>query len=151
MYNRLVPKMRSHFGPESLIIYSKHCDYYQISPIKNDEIRIYYDYLMSEKGQRNQNLINDIAFCLNYISENNETYKDKFTSLIIKKLDINNESINDKFLILIYNVIDFVQNHLKSEKDKLEFLLWYLEIFSLLSKNKTNFLSFKHHRRVLNL
>jgi hypothetical protein len=72
-------------------------------------------------------------------TRNNETYKDKYTSLIIKKLDIYNEPINDKFLTLIYNVIDFVQNHLKFEKDKLEFLLWYLERFSSLSKIKQIF------------
>ena len=139
MYNRLVLKMRSHLGPASLIIYSKHFDYYRINPIKKDDFQMYYYYLMPEKGQRNQNLINDITCCLNYLPENNETYKDKYTSLIIKKLDIYNEPINDKFLTLIYNVIDFVQNHLKFEKDKLEFLLWYLERFSSLSKIKQNF------------
>ena len=85
MYNRLVLKMRSHFGPESLIIYSKHCDYYQINPIKKNDIQIYYDYLMSEQGQKNHKLINDIACCLYYLSESNETNKDKFTSLIIEK------------------------------------------------------------------
>ena len=52
---------------------------------------------------------------------------------------------------LIYNVIEFVQNYLKSEKEKLQFLLWYLERFSSLSKNKTNFLLFKYYRGALKL
>ena len=151
MYNRLISKMRSHFGPESLIMYSKHCDYYQINPIKKDDIQIYYDYLMTEQAQRNQKVINDIACCLYYLSEINEIYKEKFTSLIIEKLDINNDPINDKYMILIYNVIEFVQNYLKSEKEKLQFLLWYLERFSSLSKNKTNFLLFKYYRGALHL
>ena len=151
MYNRLISKMRSHFGPESLIMYSKHCDYYQINPIKKDDIQIYYDYLMTEQAERNQKVINDIACCLYYLSEINEIYKEKFTSLIIEKLDINNDPINDKYMILIYNVIEFVQNYLKSEKEKLQFLLWYLERFSSLSKNKTNFLLFKYYRGALHL
>ena len=69
----------------------------------------------------------------------------------VQNLDINNDPINDKYMILIYNVIEFVQNYLKSEKEKLQFLLWYLERFSSLSKNKTNFLLFKYYRGALHL
>ena len=151
MYNKLTLKMRSHFGPDSLIIYSRHCDYYQINPIKKDDIQIYYDYLMSDQVQKNHKNINDIACCLYYLSENNENYKDKFTSLIIENLDINNDPINDRLMILIYNIIEFVMKHIKSDKDKLQFLLWYLERFSSLSKNKTNFLLFKYYRGALKL
>ena len=108
MYNRLISKMRSHFGPESLIMYSKHCDYYQINPIKKDDIQIYYDYLMSEQAERNQKVINDIACCLYYLSEINEIYKEKFTSLIIEKLDINNDPINDKYMIRKRKITIFI-------------------------------------------
>jgi len=149
MYNKLISKMKAHFGQESLIIYSKHCDYYQINPIKKDNIQIYYDYLMSEQIPRNKKVLNDISCCLYYLSENNEDYKNKFTEQIIENLDYNNDPKNDDMMILIYNIIEFDKKHLNSERDKLEFLLLYLERFSTLSKNKSNFLLFKYYRGCL--
>lgn len=54
MYNRLVSKMRLHLGPESLIIYSKHWDYYKINSIKKDNIQIYYDHLVAENPKKSK-------------------------------------------------------------------------------------------------
>ena len=151
MYQKLIAKMKAHFGQESLIIYSKHCDYYQINPIKKADIQIYYDYLTSDQVPRNKRVLNDISCCLYYLSENNEEFKNKFTTQIIENLDYNNDPINDDMMILIYNIIEFDKKHLNSERDKLEFLLLYLERFSTLSKNKSNFLLFKYYRGCLKL
>jgi len=145
MYDKLVKKMKSHFGEESLIIYSEHCDFYQINPIKKDDVQIYYDYLMSDMIPRNQKVINDIACCLYYLSGWNKEYKEKFTSQIIEKLDINDPK-NDDYMILIYNIIEFDKMYFKYEKNQLEYLLAYLERYSTSAKNKTNFLLFKYYR-----
>ena len=149
MYNRLISKMKSHFGDESLIIYSKHCDYYQINPIKKDDIQIYYEYLTSDQVPRHSKVFNDLACCLYYLAEFNEDYKEKFTSQIIEQLDYNNDQINDDMMILIYNIIEFDKRYLKSEKEKINYLLLYLERFSNLTKNRTNFLLFKYYRGIL--
>ena len=146
MYDKLVKKMKSHFGEESLIIYSKHCDFYQTNPIKKDDIQIYYDYLMTEQIPKNKKVINDIACCLYYLSSWNKEYQDIFTSQILGKIDINNDQKNDDHMILIYNIIEFDKKYLKSERNELEYLLLYLERYSTLSKNKTNYLLFEYYR-----
>ena len=105
IYDNLISKMKSHFGNESLIIYSKSCDYYQINPINKDDIYMYYNYLISDEVPNNQKTINDISCCLYYLSKNNKEYQDKFVSQIIEKLDISNDKINDDTLFLIYNII----------------------------------------------
>ena len=146
MYEKLITKMKSHFGEESLIIYSKHCDYYQMNPIKRADIQIYYEYLMSDNIPKYQKVVNDLSCCLYYLSEYNNDYKEKFTSQIIEKLDYNKDPINDDMMILTFNIIEFDKQYLKSEKEKLDYLLIYLERFSTLSKNKTNFLLYKYYR-----
>lgn len=149
MYNKLISKMKSHFGEESLIMYSRHCDYYQINPIKTADIQIYYEYLMSDQVPKNKKALNSIACCLYYLAEQNEEYKKIFTSLIIEKLDYNKDPINDDHMILLYNIIEFVQKYLKSEQDEIEFLLLYLDKFRSLTKDKTNFLLFQYYRGYL--
>ena len=151
MYDKLISKMKSHFGDESLIIYSKSCDYYQINPIKKEDIQMYYDYLMSDQGANKQKSINDLSCCLYYLSKNNKEEQNKFTSLIIEKLDINNDLINDDTLVLIYNIIEFDEQYLKSERIKLEYLLCYLERFSTHPKSRTNFLLYKYYRGCIKL
>ena len=153
MYNKLISKMKSHFGDESLIMYSKSCDYYQINPIKKEDIQMYYEYLMSnlENDNQNRKALNDLSCCLYYLSKYNKDYQDTFTSQIIEKIDINNDSINDYMLILIYNIIEFDEQYLKSEKLKLEYLLKYLERFSTHPKSRTNFLLYKYYRGCLKL
>ena len=152
MYDKLVTKMKLHFGKdESLIMYSKSCDYYQINPIKIEDVQMYYNYLISEKVQSNQNTINDIACCLYYLSKNNKEYQDKFTSQIIQRLDINKDEINDDTMFLIYNIIEFDEQYLKSEKAYIEYLLAYLERFSAYPKSRTNFILYKYYRGCLKL
>ena len=151
MYNKLISKLKSHFGDESLIMYSKSCDYFQINPIKKEDIQMYYEYLMSDQINNKQKSINDIACCLYYLSKNNKDYQDKFTTQIIERLDINEDLINDDTLVLIYNIIEFDEQYLKSERIKLEYLLNYLERFSTLAKSRTNFLLYKYYRGCLAL
>ena len=151
MYNKLISKLKSHFGDESLIMYSKSCDYFQINPIKKEDIQMYYEYLMSDQINNKQKSINDIACCLYYLSKNNKDYQDKFTTQIIERLDINEDLINDDTLVLIYNIIEFDEQYLKSERIKLEYLLNYLERFSTLAKSRTNYLLYKYYRGCLAL
>ena len=151
MYNKLISKMKSHFGDESLIMYSKSCDYFQINPIKKEDIQMYYEYLISDQVENNQKTINDIACCLYYLSKNNKEFQDKFTSQIIERLDINDDLINDDTLVLIYNIIEFDEQYLKSERIKLEYLLNYLERFSTFAKSRTNFLLYKYYMGCLSL
>ena len=151
MYNKLISKLKSHFGDESLIMYSKSCDYFQINPIKKEDIQMYYEYLMSDQINNKQKSINDIACCLYYLSKNNKEYQDKFTTQIIERLDINEDLINDDTLVLIYNIIEFDEQYLKSERIKLDYLFNYLERFSTLAKSRTNFLLYKYYRGCLAL
>lgn len=150
MYNKLISKMKRHFGQEPLIIYSKHCDYYQIFPIKKDDINIYYQYLKSISIQKNTQYLNEVACCLYYLAQYKEEYKEVFTSEIIENLDYNNDPINEDYMLLIYNIIEFDKRYLKSESDKINFLLLYLERFSNLSKNQTNYLLYQYYRGWLN-
>ena len=151
MYNKLISKIKSHFGEESLIMYSKSCDYFQINPIKKEDIQMYYEYLMSDYVKTENNTINDLSCCLYYLSKYSKDYLDKFTTLIIEKLDINEDRINDDTLVLIYNTIEFDEQYLKSDRIKLEYLLSYLERFSTHPKSRTNFLLYKYYRGCLKL
>ena len=151
IYDNLISKMREHFGKESLIIFSKSCDYFRINQIKKDDIQMYYQYLISNNIQKEDRTINDIACCLYYLSKNNEEYQSKFISLIIEKLNISNDKINDWALVLIYNIIEFDEQYLKSDKNKIQYLLDYLERFSSHPKSRTNYLLFKYYRGCLKL
>ena len=151
MYNKLISKMKSHFGEESLIMYSKSCDYFQINPIKREDIQMYYEYLMSDLIKTEKKAINDLSCCLYYLAKSNKEYQEKFTSQIIERIDINEDKINDDTLVLIYNIIEFDEQYLKSDRIKLEYLLSYLERFSTFAKSRTNFLLYKYYRGILKL
>lgn len=150
MYEKLITKMKLHFGDESLIMYSKSCDYYQINPINDDDIKMYYKYLISNEVPNTKNVINDMACCLYYLSKYDEEYQKKFCNLVISKIDLN-DLINDQHLILIYNIIEFEDQYLKSKKEKLEYLLEYLERFSAYPKNRTNYLLYEYYIGILQL
>jgi hypothetical protein len=143
--------MKSHFGEESLIMYSKSCDYFQINPIKREDIQMYYEYLMSDLIKTEKKAINDLSCCLYYLAKSNKEYQEKFTSQIIERIDINEDKINDDTLVLIYNIIEFDEQYLKSDRIKLEYLLSYLERFSTFAKSRTNFLLYKYYRGILKL
>ena len=147
----IIPKIKSHFGDESLLMYSKSCDYYQTNPISKEDIEKYYKYLMSNQEKRNENNLNEISCCLYYLSQNNKKYQEEFHSYIIERLDIGTDPINDQTLVLIYNIIEFDEQYLKSNSTKLEYLLNYLERFSIFPKSRTNFLLFKYYRGCLKL
>lgn len=146
----IIPRIKSHFGDEYLIMYSKSCDYYQINPLNTGDIEKYYKYLMNQE-KRNENNLNEIACCLYYLSKNNKNYQEQFISFIIERLEIGTDPINDENLVLIYNIIEFHEQYLKSDKTKLEFLLNYLEKFSSFPKSRTNFLLYKYFRGCLKL
>jgi hypothetical protein len=150
MYEKLITKMKLHFGDESLIMYSKSCDYYQINPINADDIKMYYKYLISNEVPNTKNVINDMACCLYYLSKYDEEYQKKFCNLVISKIDLS-DLINDQHLILIYNIIEFEDQYLKSKKEKLEYLLEYLERFSAYPKNRTNYLLYEYYIGILQL
>ena len=143
--------MNTHFGLESLIMYSKSCDYFQIDPIKKEDIQMYYEYLMSDLIKTDKKAINKLSCCLYYLAKNNKEYQDKFTSQIIEGIDINQDKINDDTLVLIYNIIEFDEQYLKSDRIKLDYLLNYLERFSTFPKSRTNFLLYKYYRGCLKL
>ena len=145
----IIPKIKSHFGDESLLMYSKSCDYYQINPLNREDIEKYYEYLMSNQEIKDENNLNEISCCLYYLSQNNKNYQEEFISYIIERLDIGNDPINDKNLVLIYNIIEFDEQYLKSDREKLEYLLSYLERFSIFPKSRTNFLLYKYYRGCL--
>ena len=147
----IIPKIKSHFGKESLLVYGKSCDYYQIDLISKEDIEIYYKYLMSNQEERNKRDLVDISCCLYFLSKNDKYYQDLFVSYIIEHIDIGTDPINDETLFLIYNIIEFDEQYLKSDKDKLVYLLTYLERFSALPKSRTNFLLFKYYRGCLKL
>ncbi len=147
----IIPKIKSHFGDEFLLMYCKSCDYYQINPINIEDIEKYYKYLMSNQEKRNENNLNEISCCLYYLSKNNKNYQEKFISYIIERLDIGSDPINDETLVLIYNIIEFDEQYLKSDRMNLEYLLNYLERFSIFLKSRTNFLLFKYYRGCLKL
>ena len=145
----IISKIKSHFGDESLLMYSKSCDYYQINPLNREDIEKYYEYLMSNQEIKDENNLNEISCCLYYLSQNNKNYQEEFISYIIERLDIGNDPINDKNLVLIYNIIEFDEQYLKSDREKLEYLLSYLERFSIFPKSRTNFLLYKYYRGCL--
>lgn len=152
MYENLVNKMKDHFGKEGLIMYSKSCDYYKMYPITKSEIKMYFDLLISrEPLPFPVPKMNHIACCLFYLSKDNEAYINNFCKQIIEKLNPRKDEINDLFLSLIYNVIEFDMKYLQSAKNKLEFLLAYLERFSSHPKTITNFILFKYYRGTLKL
>jgi hypothetical protein len=147
----IITKIKSHFGEESLLMYSKSCDYYQINPLNREDIEKYYKYLKSNQEKRNENNLNEISCCLYYLSQNNKNYQEEFISYIIERLDIGSDPINDQNLVLIYNIIEFDEQYLKSDRTKLDYLLNYLERFSIFPKSRTNFLLFKYYRGCLKL
>ena len=112
---------------------------------------MYYEFLKSEEINNKQKNKNDMACCLYDLSKNNKEKQEEFISQIIENLDINNDLINDENLILIYNIIEFDEQYLKSEKNKLDYLFNYLERFSTLAKSCTNFLLYKYYRGCLAL
>jgi hypothetical protein len=57
----IITKIKSHFGEESLLMYSKSCDYYQINPFNREDIEKYYKYLKSNQEKRNENNLNEIS------------------------------------------------------------------------------------------
>lgn len=144
MYEKFIQKIKSHFGTNSLLMYSKSCDYFQLNPIKNDDIKMYYEYLTDKATNKNKS-INDLACCLYYLSKDNKEYQETFHSTIIEQLDINEDEVNDENMFKIFNIIEFDEKYLKSDKIKLEYLLNYLEKFGSLPKSITNFLLYKYY------
>ena len=149
MYNKLISKNLSHFGPEGLIMYSKYCDYYNINPVTMEDIKMFYDLLKSKESlPTNVKKIPHLSCCLYFLSKNDPNYVTTFTKELIFKLSRKDE-LNDTNLFLIYNIIEFDQRYLHSSGNKLKFLLEYLERFSSFKKTFENFLLFKYYRGLI--
>ena len=150
MYNNLITKNINHFGPEGVIIYSKCCDYYNINPLKLDDIIMFYELLKSEElpNHYNTNKKTLLSCCLYYLSKEDKKYKEEFIADIIGKLS-KNDPVNDTNLILIYNIIEFYKRYYKLNKNQTVYLLSYLEKFSGHKKTVENFLLYKYYRGVL--
>ena len=150
MYNNLISKNISHFGPEGVILYSKSCDYYNINNIKLDDIKMFYELLKSDELADNFNLNKKtlISCCLYYMAKDDQRYRQEFLNEIIQKMS-KNDPVNDTNLIMIYNIIEFDKRYLNSRRDKSKYLLEYLEKFSGHRKTVENFLLFKYYRGLL--
>lgn len=157
MYDALVTKMIGHFGKEGIILNSKANDYYKLHPITMEDIKMYYDFLLTDNPFP-QNFskvprINQISCCLYYLSKNNPQLQERFCHQIIEALKPRTDSISDSYLCLIYNVIEFDEKYLSQtrSRNKVSFLLGYLERFSTHPKTIGNFLLYKYYRGILKL
>lgn len=149
MYNKLISKNINHFGPEGVIMYSKSCDYYNINPVSIEDIEMFYQLLKSDEPlPQYVHKQAHLSCCLFYLSKNNPMYQNIFVKELIHKLSKKDE-INDTNLFLIYNIIEFDQRYLHSEKERLQYLLTYLEKFSNIKKTVENFLLYKYYRGLL--
>jgi tetratricopeptide (TPR) repeat protein len=149
MYNKLISKNINHFGPEGVIMYSKSCDYYNINPVSIEDIEMFYQLLKSDEPlPQYVHKQAHLSCCLFYLSKNNPMYQNIFVKELIHKLSKKDE-INDTNLFLIYNIIEFDQRYLHSEKERLQYLLAYLEKFSNIKKTVENFLLYKYYRGLL--
>ena len=149
MYENLIIKNIQHFGPEGIIMYSKSCDYYNINQVSLEDIKMFYDLLISNEPLPNSfNKLPYISCCLYFLSKNNEQYEKIFTTKIIQKLSRKDE-VNDTNMFLIFNIIEFDQRYLHSRGERLKFLLEYLEKFSPHKKTIDNFLLYKYYRGIL--
>ena len=149
MYNKLISKNINHFGPEGVIMYSKSCDYYNINPVSIEDIEMFYQLLKSDEPlPQYVHKQAHLSCCLFYLSKNNPMYQNIFVKELIHKLSKKDE-INDTNLFLIYNIIEFDQRYLHSEKERLKYLLIYLEKFSNIKKTVENFLLYKYYRGLL--
>ena len=155
MYDELITKNTNHFRPQGILFYSKFCDYYNINKVSMDDIRMFYDLLKTEElnelNNNNQYCKKTlISCCLYYLASEEQQYKNIFMKEFIKKIS-REDPINDTNLILIYNIIEFNKRYLNSEKEKIKYLLEYLERFSGHRKNVENFLLYKYYRGLLQL
>jgi tetratricopeptide (TPR) repeat protein len=149
MYNKLISRNINHFGPEGVIMYSKSCDYYNINPVSIEDIEMFYQLLKSDEPlPQYVHKQAHLSCCLFYLSKNNPMYQNIFVKELIHKLSKKDE-INDTNLFLIYNIIEFDQRYLHSEKERLQYLLTYLEKFSNIKKTVENFLLYKYYRGLL--
>ena len=86
MHSKLITKMTNHFSELGSIIYSKACDYSSNFPISKDDIKIYYEELISkevffpEKVSRR----NHLTCCLYYLSKDDNKYRDIFLDKFLK-------------------------------------------------------------------
>lgn len=151
MYDELIIKNINHFRKEGILFYSKYCDYYNINRVQIDDIRMFYDLLKSDEFNNTEICKKTlISCCLYYLANEEQQYKTLFIKEIIQKIS-RDDPINDTNLILIYNIIEFDKRYLDSKKEKIKYLLEYLERFSGHRKNVENFLIYKYYRGLLKL
>ena len=80
MCSKLITKMKNHFSELGSIMYSKVCDYSSNFPISKDDIKMYYEELISKDAFFPEKISrrNHLACCLYYLSKDCNKYKDAF-------------------------------------------------------------------------
>ena len=140
--------MTNHFSELGSIMYSKACDYSSNFPISKDDIKMYYEELISndiffpEKVSRR----NHLTCCLYYLSKDDNKYRNIFLDKFLKTLNIKELEKNQESLIFVFNLIEYDKTYLHSSKNHLLFLYQALKFFSNLETNLENYILFKYFR-----
>lgn len=143
-------KMIKHLSQDGLIMYSKSCDYYKKNPITQQDIKTYYDLLMSDKML--PSYINRPAHkicCLYYLTKENQNYKNTTNQEIHSKVNGALKDVNDGNLFYLYNSIEYFEKFLNNDRNLCQALFNNFERFSTIKKTIENFLLYKYYRGIL--
>ena len=143
--------LTTYFGTYGLIIFNKVNEYYKVPLPQKEVIKNIYESLDTNPQYENfPNKINYIACCLYLLSRRDESYKSLFMHKVISRLIIKKDPTDDIHLAQIYNCIDFDENFLHSDPNKLSYLSKYLQKFSEYKKEESISLLFKYYNAILN-
>ena len=151
MENEIKNTLTTYFGIYGLIFFNKLNEYYKVPLPQKEVIKNIYDSLDTNPQFENlPNKINYIACCLYILSRKDESYKKLFLNKVIGRLMIKKDPLDDIHLAEIYNCIDFDENFLHSDPNKLSYLSKYLQKFSEYKKEESIALLFKYYNSILN-
>ena len=143
--------LTTYFGTYGLIMFNKVNEYYKVPLPQKEVIKNIYESLDTNPQYENfPNKINYIACCLYLLTRKDETYKNLFMHKVISCLKIKKDPMDDIHLAQIYNCIDFDENFLHSDPNKLSYLSKYLQKFSEYKKEESIALLFKYYNAILN-
>ena len=151
MENEIKNTLTTYFGIYGLIFFNKLNEYYKVPLPQKEVIKNIYDSLDTNPQFENlPNKINYIACCLYILSRKDASYKKLFLNKVIGRLMIKKDPLDDIHLAEIYNCIDFDENFLHSDPNKLSYLSKYLQKFSEYKKEESIALLFKYYNSILN-
>ena len=148
MHSKFITKMTNHFSELGSIIYSKACDYSSNFPISKDDIKMYYEVLISndvffpEKISRR----NHLTCCLYYLSKDDNKYKDIFIDKFLKTMNIKELEENQESLVFVFNLIEYDKAYLHSPKNHLLFLYQALKFLKNVETNLENYILVKYFK-----